>query len=120
VRPGELHDEDNPKVLFERLIAVQYKYAGNAQAQISDDEMVTQAVQALPTMYNSTVVGVYEIEQHANDVVTLNVLRVAVFNHYVIAMKGKGKPGPKAEDINGGFLAIEAQVEKQEKKLTKQ
>jgi LmbE family N-acetylglucosaminyl deacetylase len=89
--------DDNPKVLFERLIAVQYKYAGNAQAQISDDEMVTQAVQALPTMYNSTVVGVYETEQHTNHVVTLNVLQVAVFNHYAIAMKGK--PGPKAKQV---------------------
>jgi hypothetical protein len=27
--------DDNLKALFEQLIAVQYKYAGNAQAQIS-------------------------------------------------------------------------------------
>jgi hypothetical protein len=50
--------DDNPKALFEQLIAVQYKYAGNAQARISEDELVTQAVQALPTIYNLTAVGV--------------------------------------------------------------
>jgi hypothetical protein len=51
--------DDNPKALFEQLIAVQYKYAGNAQARISEDELVTQAVQALPTIYNLTAVGVW-------------------------------------------------------------
>jgi hypothetical protein len=96
--------DDNPKVLFERLIAVQYKYAGNAQACISEDEMVTQAVQALPTMYNSTVVGVYETELCANHVVTLNALQVAVFNHYATAMKGK--PGPKIKYINGDLQLL--------------
>jgi hypothetical protein len=54
--------DDNPKALFEQLIAVQYKYAGNAQAQISKDELVTQAVQALPTIYNSTVVNGMELK----------------------------------------------------------
>jgi hypothetical protein len=96
--------DDNPKALFEQLIAIQYKYAGNAQAQISEDELVTQAVQALPTIYNSTVVGVYEAEQHGGRVVTLNVLRIAVSNHYAIAMRGK--QGPRAKDINGGFACI--------------
>jgi hypothetical protein len=44
--------DDNP-ALFE-----QYKYAWNTQARISKDELVTQAVQALPTIYSLMVVGV--------------------------------------------------------------
>jgi hypothetical protein len=51
-------------------------------------------------------------------VVTLNALQVAVFNHYAIATKGK--PGPQAKDINGGFMDIEAQVEKQGKNNVEQ
>jgi hypothetical protein len=50
--------DDNPKALFEQFIAIQYKYAGNARARISKDELFTQAVQALLTINNSTVVGV--------------------------------------------------------------
>jgi hypothetical protein len=75
--------DDHPKGLFEQLIAVQFKYAGNALARISEDEFVTQAVQALPTMYNLTVVGVYETEWRGGQVVTLNALWIA------IPLKGK-------------------------------
>jgi hypothetical protein len=71
--------DDHPKALFEQLIAVQFKYAGNVLAWISE---------ALPTMYNLTVVGLYETERHAGQVVTLNVLQIAVFTHFAIALKG--------------------------------
>jgi hypothetical protein len=41
-----MRKDDNPKVLFDWLIAVQFKYAGNCRAEISDDDVVTQAIQA--------------------------------------------------------------------------
>jgi hypothetical protein len=47
--------DKNPKILFEKLVAVQFKYAGNRQANILEDDLVTQAIQALPAVYNSTV-----------------------------------------------------------------
>jgi hypothetical protein len=104
--------DDNPKALFERLTAVQFKYAGNPQTQISEDELVAQAVQALPTLYNSMVVVVYEAEQHGGWVVTMNALRIAVCNHYAIAMRGK--TGTKAKDIKGGFATMDTQAVKQD------
>jgi hypothetical protein len=45
-------------------------------------------------------------------VVTLNALRIAVSNHYVIGMRGK--QGPRVKDINGGFAALEIQAVKQD------
>jgi hypothetical protein len=45
-------------------------------------------------------------------VVTLNALRIAVSNHYAIAMRGK--QGSKLKDINGGFAAIETHATKQD------
>jgi hypothetical protein len=39
-------------------------------------------------------------------VVTLNALRIGVSNHYAIAMRGK--QGPRAKDINGGFIETQA------------
>ena len=44
---------DNPKGLFEKLTAVQVKYAGNPMATISESDLVTQAIQALPAEYTS-------------------------------------------------------------------
>jgi gag-polypeptide of LTR copia-type len=96
-------DED-PKVLFDRLTAVQFKYQGNVRANITEDDLVTQAVQALPAIYNSTVAGLFERLPNA---VTFAVLRRAVGNHYSIAMKGKS--GNKTKDIEGGFAAMETQ-----------
>jgi hypothetical protein len=58
---------------------MQFKYYGNALARISEDELVMQAVQALPTMYHSTVVGVYETERCGQQVVTLNALWMELF-----------------------------------------
>jgi hypothetical protein len=46
--------------LLERFTAVQFKYQGNAQVNITEDDMVAQVVQALPAIYNSTLVGLYE------------------------------------------------------------
>jgi hypothetical protein len=45
------------------MTAVLFKYQGNAQATITEDDLVAQAVQALPAIYNSTVVGLYKAEQ---------------------------------------------------------
>jgi gag-polypeptide of LTR copia-type len=92
-------DED-PKVLFEKLTAVQF----NVRANITEDDLVTQAVQALPAIYNSMVAGLYKRLPNA---VTFAALRHVVGNHYSIAMKGKS--GNKTKDIKGGFAAMETQ-----------
>jgi hypothetical protein len=52
--------DENPTLLFEPLMAVQFKYQGDVQANVTEDDLVSQAVQALPTVYNSTVA--YETE----------------------------------------------------------
>jgi hypothetical protein len=104
--------DDNPKALFERLTAIQFKYAGNPQTRISEDELVAQAVQALLTLYSSTVVGVYEAERRRGRVVTMSALQIAVCNHYAIAMRAK--TGTRAKDIDGGFAAMEIQAAKQD------
>jgi hypothetical protein len=97
--------DENPKVLFDRLIAVQFKYAGNRRSEISDDDVVTQAIQALPAMYNLTVANLMETERRANCNVTVAVLKQAVASYYAIAMKGK--PGMKAKDIEWGLVTME-------------
>jgi hypothetical protein len=63
--------DENPKNLFEQLELVQFKYAGNAQAQISKGDLVTQAVQALPSVYNSCVANLFNTQQHAGRNVTI-------------------------------------------------
>jgi hypothetical protein len=68
----------SPKGLFEKLIAGQFKYHGNTQANVTDDDLVAQAVQALLAVYNSTVAGLYETERRAGNAVTLNGLKQAV------------------------------------------
>jgi hypothetical protein len=55
--------DENPKVLFEQLMAINFKYHGYAQVNIIEDDLVVQAVQALPAIYNSTVAGLYKTEQ---------------------------------------------------------
>jgi Zinc knuckle len=97
--------DENPKVLFDQLIAAQFKYAGNRRAEISDDDVVTQAIQALPAMYNSTVANLMETERIANRNVTVAALKQAVMSYYVVAMKGKS--GMKAKDIEGGLVTME-------------
>jgi hypothetical protein len=105
--------DENPKDLFEKLTAVQFKYQWNAQANITDDDLVAQAVQAIPAIYNSTVAGLYKTEQQLGQAVTINALKHTVGNHYLIVMKGK--QGTKTKDIEGGFAAMEDQVEGQDK-----
>jgi hypothetical protein len=80
---------DNPKILFDKLVAVQYNYSGLQQAKVSEDNLVAQAIQALPTMYNSMVAGLIETEQRAGKIVTLAGLKKAVNNYYGVTMKGK-------------------------------
>jgi hypothetical protein len=58
--------------------------------------------------YNSIVVGMYKTEWHAGRVVMLNVLQIAVFNHFSIASK-------KFKCINRGFAAMDTQEMKQDK-----
>jgi hypothetical protein len=62
--------------------------------------LVTQAVQALPLVYNSCVANLFETEQRAGNNVTIRGLKQAVKNYYSIAMKGKMTP--KKSDIEGG------------------
>jgi hypothetical protein len=59
---SSMKKDENPKVLFEKLTAVLFKYQGNAQANITEDDLYAQAVQALPGIYNSTVAGLYNTE----------------------------------------------------------
>jgi hypothetical protein len=87
-----LKKDENPKGLFEKLTAVQSKYHGNAQANVTEDDLVAQAVQAVPAVYNSTVAGLYETECQEGNAVTLNVLNRAVSNHYAIAIEEKWDP----------------------------
>jgi hypothetical protein len=108
-----LKKDENPNGLFEKLTAVQFKYHGNAQANVTDDDLVAQAVQALPAVYNSTVAGSYKTERRAGNAVTLNGLKRAVCNHYAIVLRGK--TGAKVKDIEGGFAAMEVKVETKEK-----
>jgi hypothetical protein len=49
----KMSKDENPKVLFEKLVAVKFKYAGNRQANITESDIVAQAIQALPSLYNS-------------------------------------------------------------------
>jgi hypothetical protein len=44
VENSTMKKDDNPKVLFERLTLTQFNYHGNTQANITDDDLVTQAV----------------------------------------------------------------------------
>jgi gag-polypeptide of LTR copia-type len=61
----KMSKEDNPKVLFEKLVAVKFKYAGNRQANITENDIITQAIQTLPSLYNSTVHGLIDAERRA-------------------------------------------------------
>jgi hypothetical protein len=105
--------DEHPKILFEQLMGVQLKYAGNVQAQVVEGDLVTQAIQALPAMYNSTIANFLETEQQAGRVVTLLALQKVVSNYYAIATKGK--QGPKYKDIKGGLVAMEDQNQAKEK-----
>jgi gag-polypeptide of LTR copia-type len=110
--------EDNPKNLFEQLESVQFKYAGNAQARISEGDLVTQAVQALPSMYNSCVVNLFDAEQHAGRNIAMRDLKQVVKNYYAIFTKGKMTP--KKTDIEGGLTAIDDEETTKEKDNLKQ
>lgn len=105
--------DENPKNLFQKLVTVQFKYQGNAQVRISNDELVTQAVQALPSMYNLAVASLFKTEWCAGVAVTLAVLKKVVSDYYSIAMKGK--TGTKAKDIEGGLAAVDTQAQVNEK-----
>jgi hypothetical protein len=103
-----LKQDENPKVLFERLTAVQFKYHNNAQANVTEDDLVAQEVQALPVVFNSRVAGLYETESQLGQAVTTNVLKRAVGYHDVIAMRGK--VGPRVIDIEDRFATVGKQV----------
>ena len=51
---------ENPKGLFEKLTAVQVKYTGNPMVTISESDLVTQAIQALPAEYTSSVASLVD------------------------------------------------------------
>jgi hypothetical protein len=100
-----MRKDENPKILSDKLVAVQYKYSGLQQAKVSEDDQVAQAIQALPTMYNSTVAGLIKTEQRAGKIVTLAALKKAVNNYYGVAMKGKS--GNRTQDIEGGLMTVD-------------
>lgn len=99
--------DDHPKVLLEKLIKVQFKYAGVKQASISDDELVIQAIQALPASYTPTVANAMEKAQEKDKdaLISLKALVSAVTNHYGIAMKGR--PVMKSKVIEGSLAAVD-------------
>jgi Zinc knuckle len=71
---------------------------------------VTQAIQALLAVYNSTVANLIETEQQAGNDVTIAALKEAVSNYFAIATKGKA--GLKTKDIEGGFAAVDEMSDK--------
>ena len=97
--------KDNPTLLFEKLVGVQFKYQGNAQAVISENDLITQAIQALPTEYTSTVAALIDAERRAGRAVTLEALRQAASDYFSVAMKGKEKI--KVKEIEGGLVAAD-------------
>jgi hypothetical protein len=100
--------EDNPKVLFDKLVAVKFKHVGNWQANITEDDLFAQAIQALPSIYNSTVAGLIDAERRAGRDVTIAALKQSVADYYSIAMKGKNPS--KTKDIEGGLAAMDDPV----------
>jgi Zinc knuckle len=101
----KMSKDENPKVLFEKLVAVKFKYAGNRQANITESDIVTQAIQALPLLYNSAVYGLMDAERRAGRDVSIAALKQAVVDFYGIAMKGKSPA--KTKDIEGGLAAMD-------------
>jgi hypothetical protein len=97
--------EETPKVLFDKLVAVKFKHVGNRQANITEDDLFAQAIQALPSMYNSTVAGLIDAEHRAGRDVTIAALKQAVADFYSIAMKGKSPS--KTKYIEGGLAAMD-------------
>jgi hypothetical protein len=97
--------EENPKVLFDKLVAVKFKHVGNRQANITEDDLFAQVIQALPSMYNSTVAGLIDAERRAGRDVTIAALKQSVADFYSIAMKGKSPS--KTKEIEGGLAAMD-------------
>ena len=58
---------------------------------ITENDLITQAIQALPTEYTSTVAALIDAERRAGRAVTLEALRQAASNYFSVAMKGKEK-----------------------------
>jgi gag-polypeptide of LTR copia-type len=107
----KMNKEDNPKGLFTKLVAVKYKYSGNRQANITESDIVTQAIQVLPSMYNSAVYGVLDAERRAGRDVSIEALQQAVVGFYGIAMKGRSPS--KTKDIEGGLAAMDDPMQSQ-------
>jgi hypothetical protein len=63
--------EDNPKLLFEKLVVVQFKHEDNQQANITENDLITQAIQALPSGYTLTVAALIDAERRAGRAVML-------------------------------------------------
>jgi hypothetical protein len=112
-----MRKDENPKILFNKLVAVQYKYSGLQQAKVSEDDLVAQAIQVLPTMYNSMVAVLIETKQRTGKIVTLAVLKKAVNNYSGVAMKGKS--GNRIQDIEGGLMTVDDSAMSRDKELKK-
>lgn len=96
---------DNPKLLFEKLVGVKFKHEGNQQANITESDLITQAIQALPSMYTSAVAALIDAERRAGRAVTLEALKQAAFDYFSVAKKGIVHP--KEKDIEGGLVTTD-------------
>jgi hypothetical protein len=90
---------DNPKFLFEKLVSVKFKHQNNPQATVTDNDLITQAIQALPPGYTSTVAALIQAERNAGRAVTLDALKQAANDYFIVLKKGKGEVA-KAKEID--------------------
>jgi hypothetical protein len=91
---------DHPNDLFEKLVEVQFKYAGVKQARITEADLVIQAIQALPAEYNPTVAVAMEKAREQDPKALISVI-----NHFEVAMKGR--PVVKSKEIEGALAAVD-------------
>ena len=101
---------ENPKGLFEKLTAVQVKYTGNPMVTISESDLVTQAIQALPAEYTSSVASLVD----SGRALTIAELKKVVFNYHSLATKGK-KIVARPREIEGGLATVD-EVDKDKEK----
>jgi hypothetical protein len=98
-------DDDDPKLIFEKLVGVQFKHRDNPEVQITERDLVTRAIQALPIDYTSSIAALIDAERRAGRALTLDALKQAAKDYYAVARKGKEKV--KVKEIEGGLVATD-------------
>jgi hypothetical protein len=86
-----MRKDDHPDVLFDALAAVQAKYKGITQANVTEATMVTQVITALPDKYCSVVTQVASDAKAAGKDITLADLQERLSIGYQRENKGKGQ-----------------------------